>query len=163
MIGMQSLTTRICGLAVAVIVASVAPGAQTQLPADPIVGAWTLNVAKSTYETPAPKSMTVTIAPAARGYTFTIDVVGADDRPQKFGYTSAFDGAETAVTGTPAIDTVIASATGSGSTVRYKKAGTVITTTTSLLSDDGKTLVVTAKIPAGNGKEFTNVSVYERR
>jgi hypothetical protein len=148
---------------VTLILAAALVSATTQLPADPVVGTWTLNLAKSTYETPAPKSMTVTIAPATRGYTFTIDVIGADDRPQKFGYTSAFDGAETAVIGTPAIDTVIASATGTGSTVRYKKAGVVITTTTSALSDDGKTLVVTAKIPVGNGKEFTNISVYERR
>jgi hypothetical protein len=130
---------------------------------DPVVGAWKLNLARSKYVTPAPKSMTVTIVPAARGYTFTIESIGPDDRPQNFGYTSAFDGAETPVTGSPAIDTVIASSTGSGSTVRYKKAGIVITTTTSVLSDDGKTLVVTARIPDGKGNELTNVSVYERQ
>ena len=67
------------------------------------------------------------------------------------------------MTGTPAIDTVVASATGSGSTVRYKKGGIVVTTTTSVLSDDGTTLVVTARIPDGKGNEFTNVSVYERQ
>ena len=135
----------------------------TVLPADPTVGVWKLNLERSSYTTPAPKSMTVTIAPAARGYTFTINIIGADGQPQKWGYTSAFDGAESPVTGTPAIDTVVASSTGSGGTVRYKKAGHVITTTTSVLSDDGKTLVVTAKIPDGKGNEFTNVSVYERQ
>ena len=136
--------------------------ASAQAP-DPVIGAWKLNLAKSKYVTPAPKSMTVTITPAARGYTFDIESIGADGRPQKFGYTSAFDGTETPVTGSPSIDTVVASATGSGSTVRYKKAGIVITTTTSVLSDDGKTLVVTARIPDGKGGELTNVSVYERQ
>src|SRR5687767_4576383 len=61
------------------------------LPPDPVVGAWTLNLAKSKYVTPAPKSMTVTIAPAERGYAFTIDAVGPDGQPQKWGYVSAFE------------------------------------------------------------------------
>ena len=60
-------------------------------PPDPVVGAWKLNLAKSKYVTPAPKSMTVTIAPAERGYAFTIDAVGPDGQPQKWGYVSAFE------------------------------------------------------------------------
>ncbi len=149
----------------AVLGAGVASGQtpSAALPPDPVVGAWKLNLSKSKYVTPAPERMTVTITHAARGYTFVIEAIGADGQPQKFGYTSAFDGAESPVTGTPAIDTVVASATGSRSTVRYKKAGIEITTTTSVLSDDGKTLVVTARIPDGKGNEFTNVSVYERQ
>jgi hypothetical protein len=126
------------------------------------VGAWKLDIAKSKYATPAPKSMTVTITFAARGYTFTIDTVGADGQPQRWGFTSVFDGSESAVSGNPAIDAVVASSSGNGATVRYKKAGVVITTTTSEVSDDGKTLVVTLKIPVAEGKEVTNIAVYER-
>jgi hypothetical protein len=133
------------------------------LPADPVVGAWKLNVEKSRYVTPAPKSMTVTIAPAARGYAFTIEAIGADGQLQKWGYVSAFDGAETPVTNNPAIDSVIASTTANGTSVRYKKAGSVITTTTSTVSDDGKTLVVTMTIPLPQGTGITNVAVYERQ
>jgi hypothetical protein len=135
----------------------------TTLAPDPMIGAWTLNLEKSKYVTPAPKSMTVTITPAARGYTFTIDAIGADGQPQKWSYTSAFDGSETPVSGNPAIDAVVATSTGSGGTVRYKKAGNVITTTTSTVSDDGKTLFVTAIIPVAPGQELTNLSVYERQ
>jgi hypothetical protein len=134
----------------------------TSLPLDPVVGVWKLNLEKSKYETPPPKTMTVTITPAARGYTFAIDAIGPDGQPQKWGYTSAFDGAESEVSGNAAIDTVVASSAGTGSTVRYQKAGNVITTTTSVLSEDGKTLMVTARIPLANGKELTNLSVYER-
>ena len=142
-------------------VGAQAPAAQ--LPPDPVVGAWTLNLSKSKYVTPAPKSMTVTIAPAERGYAFTIEGMGPDGQPQKWGYTSAFDGAETPVSGNPAIDAVIASSSGTGTIVRYKKAGSVITTTTSTVSDDGKTLFVTMKIPLPQGNEITNVAVYDRR
>lgn len=50
------------------------------LPADPVVGAWQLNLAKSNYVTPAPTSVTVTIAPADRGYAFTIENVAVYER-----------------------------------------------------------------------------------
>jgi hypothetical protein len=67
------------------------------------------------------------------------------------------------VFGNPQIDSVIASSTGSGSTVRYKKAGTIITTTTSIVAANGKTLFVTIKVPDGKGNELTSVAVYERQ
>lgn len=52
---------------------------------------------------------------------------------------------------------------GAGATVRYKKNGNVITTTTSVVSDDGKSLTVTIKIPDGKGNEITSIAVYERQ
>ena len=137
--------------------------APAALPRDPTVGTWKLNLEKSKYEIPAPKSMTVSIVPAERGYTFTIDSIGPDGQQHKWGYTSAFDGAESPVWGNPAIDAVVASSDGSAGTVRYKKAGSVITTTTSVPSHDGKTLVVTIRIPRASGKEFTSVAVYDRQ
>ena len=135
--------------------------ASAQAP-DPFAGTWKLNLTKSKYTTPAPKSMTITFAPAAKGYAVTIDAIGPDGQPQKWGFTSAFDGSESPVSDNPQIDAVVATATGNGGIVRYKKAGNVITTTTSAVSDDGKTLVVTIKIPLAEGKEITSVAVYER-
>jgi hypothetical protein len=149
------------------VVTSGITGAQTPrrttLPPDPMVGVCKLNLEKSRYATPPPKSMTVTIAPADRGYRFTIDSVAMDDQRQTWGFTSAFDGSESIVTRNPQIDAVVASSSGSGGVVSYKKAGTVITTTTSQPSEDGKTLVVTIKIPIGPGQEVTNLAVYERQ
>ena len=150
-------------LTLVVLSASPASAQAPALPSDPMLGAWKLNVAKSKYVIPAPKSTTVTITPAARGYQFTIDAVAPDGTPQKWSYASAFDGSETPVNGNPQIDTIVASSTGSGTTVSYKKAGIVITTTTSTISDDGKTLFVTVKIPDGKGNELTNLAVYERQ
>ena len=118
-----------------------------------------LNLAKSTYATPAPKSMTVTFAPAAKGYAVTIDAIGPDGQPQTWGYTSTFDGSESPVSGNPNIDAV-AARTRTG-TVEYLKAGKVVLTTTSVMSDDGKTLTVTVKVLDAQGKEVTNVAVYD--
>ena len=130
---------------------------------DPILGTWKLNLTKSSYATPPPKSMTVTIAPATKGYAITVESVGADGQPQKWGYTSTFDGSENSVSGNPGIDSVVAKTTGSGGTVMYKKAGKVVSTTTSTLSDDGKMMTVTVKVVDAEGKEATNVAVYERQ
>jgi len=162
---MRTIAAGITWLSLVAVLSHAAPAQVpvTIMPPDPMLGAWTLDLAKSKYVTPAPKSQTVTITPAPRGYTFTVDIVGADGRPQRWGFTSAFDGAESPVTGTPLIDTVVASSTGSGSTVRYMKSGNVITSTTSTVSDDGKTLVVNITIPVAQGKELTNIAVYERR
>ena len=64
--------------------------------------------------------------------------------------TSSFDGSENPVSGNPNIDTVFAR-TKTG-TVEYMKAGKVVSTTTSVMSDDGKTLTVTVKFLDAQGK-----------
>jgi hypothetical protein len=157
---MQGFSTRVAiciGFFVFALYAA-APGAQAP---DPIVGTWKLNLEKSKYATPVPKTMTVTFAPAAKGYAVTIEAIGADGQPQKWGYTSSFDGSESPVSGNPNIDAVVAR-TRTG-TVEYMKAGKVVTTTTSVMSDDGKTLTVTVKVMAAQGKEVTNIVVYDRQ
>jgi hypothetical protein len=145
---------------IALVVCASVSSAQ---PADPVVGTWKLNLTKSKYATPAPKSMTVTFVPASKGYLVTIDAVAADGQVQRWGYTSSFDGSESAVSGNSGIDTVVARTAGSGGTVEYKKAGKVITTTSSVFSEDGKTLTVTVKTPVGQGGELTTLAVYDRQ
>lgn len=164
---MRTFVLRVALIVVAVLLVgkgiATAQVPSAALPADPVVGAWKLNLAKSKYATPPPKSMTVTIAAAGRGYAFNVDAIGPDGQSQKWGFTSAFDGLESVVSDNAQIDAVVATTTGGGTTLRYKKAGQVITTTTSEVSDDGKTLVVTIKIPIAEGKEITSVAVYERQ
>ena len=104
---MRKLTARFArGLGVSVLV--LGPAILSAQSRDPIVGTWTLNLAKSKYATPAPKSMTLTVTPATTGYTMTVDAVGPDGSPQKWGFTSRFDGSESPVSGNPAIDAVVA-------------------------------------------------------
>ena len=154
----QFVATCVCVSAFA-LCASVA----SAQPPDPIVGTWTLNLAKSQYPTPAPKSMTLTIAPAAKGWTISVDAIGPDGQPQKWGYTSTFDGSENPVSGNPSIDTAVFKSTETGGTVEYKKGGQVVSTTSSTISDDGKTMTVTVKVRVAQGKELTIVSVYDRQ
>src|SRR5688500_12336023 len=103
---MRRVVTRVAiGLAVMAFVLC-APVANAQAP-DPFLGTWKVNLAKSKYETPPPKSMSVTFVPAAKGYAVTIDAIGPDGQPQKWGYTSSFDGSESLVWGNPNIDAVV--------------------------------------------------------
>jgi hypothetical protein len=100
-------------------------------------------------------------APAAKGYAVTIDAIRPDGQPQKWGYTSSFDGSENPVSGNPNIDTIVAR-TRTG-TVEYMKAGKVVSTTTSVMSDVDKTLTVTVKSLNAQGNEVTTIAVYDRQ
>jgi hypothetical protein len=146
-----------------VIVFALCTSVSSAQPPDPIVGTWKLNLEKSTYPIPAPKSMTVTIATAASGWTITVDGVGPDGQAQKWGYTSRFDGSESTVSGNPNIDAAVFRSMGTGGIVEYKKGGRVVSTTSSIISDDGKTMTVTVKVPDAQGRELTIVSVYDRQ
>ena len=159
---MQKLVTS-AAVCLCVVVFGLCPTISAAQPPDPIVGTWKLNLAKSKYATPAPKSMTLTVAPAAIGYSMTVEAIGPDGQPQKWGFTSRYDGSESAVEGNPAIDAVVARSDGSSGTVECRKAGKVLVTTTSVLSDDGKSLTATVKMLDAQGKELTTLAVYDRR
>ena len=94
--------TRLIGLTgVLAVAAGVAIGAQAK---DPAVGMWMLDTAKSTYKPgPAPKSAMLTIDAAGKGFKVSVDAVGADGKPLKWGYTSE-EGKDVPVTGNPAYD-----------------------------------------------------------
>lgn len=50
-----------------------------------------------------------------------------------------------------------------GDIVLYKKDGKVVYSTSSVISDDGKTMTSTVKVPDGKGSEITIISVYDRQ
>jgi hypothetical protein len=147
---------------VAALVFSVAARAQTT---DPYVGTWTLDVAKSTYKPgPAPKSTTVVVEAAGKGLKVSVDAVGADGTPMKWGYTSMRDGKDAPVTGNPNYDTVaLTQSTPTTATAIYKKAGKVVITSKSSVSADGKTLTLTSTGTDPKGQAVNNVSVYTRK
>ena len=62
---MQKLVTS-AAVCLCVVVFGLCPTISAAQPPDPIVGTWKLNLA-STSATPAPNSMTLTVAPAAIG------------------------------------------------------------------------------------------------
>ncbi|MBA2354325.1 MAG: hypothetical protein H0V80_06615 [Acidobacteria bacterium] len=157
---------RVSVMAMAGVVALVVGvgGARAQGAVDPYVGTWKMNLAKSTSSAPLPKSRTVTITSAgANAIKVVVDEVGADGAAANWSFTTAKDGKDTAVTGSPMADTAAMTMHGprSGVTV-YKKAGKAVREVTTDVSADGKTFTTTSKGTDAQGKPVTATAIYER-
>ena len=161
---MQILSKRSVGVFVGIAALIVASAASAQT-AEPIIGTWKLDVAKSTYKPgPAPKSSTLTIEPAGKGLKVAVDAVNADGSPLKWGFTTLRDGKEEApVTGNPMFDVVTSTRTSAtAGTNVYKKGGKVAMTTNVAISSDGKTMTLTATGTDQKGQAVHNVAVYTK-
>ena len=129
---------------------------------DPLVGTWTLNVAKSK----APfKSGTSVIAAAGKGIKFTVDLVGTDGAKLHWGFSGNMDGKDVPVTGdSPYGDTVAVTRIDERTLqIAGKYKGKPTTTHTITVSPDGKTRTSTAKGTDKTGKPVDSVSFYEKK
>ena len=133
--------------------------------ADPLVGTWKLNVAKSTYSPgPAPTSLTAKIEAAGMGEKVSADGVRGDDTPIHVEYTAQYDGKEHPITGSLMADTVSLKRLDANTTERTeKKGGKVTQTVTRKVSIDGKTMTVTYKGTDAKGQPINNVAVFEKQ
>ena len=140
---------------------SVFLGAQ----ADPAVGTWKLNTAKSTYMPgPMPKTNTVTIAAAGSGYHVTAKGEDAAGRPTGIDYTVTADGKDSVVKGAPAYDTTSLKRIDANTTEQIrKKEGKTVQTATRKISADGKTMTVTTRGKDEAGRTLNTVAVYDKQ
>ena len=153
---------RLMKLALVVTLVAAAYGVQAQ--ADPTVGTWKLNLAKSKYNAgQPPKSSTVVIAAAGQGIKLTSDTVLADGTARKISYTASYDGKDAVVTGTPDYDGMSLKKTANGAEGSRKKAGKVVQTYTRVISADGKTMTVTSTGTTAAGGKVDNVQVYDKQ
>lgn len=129
--------------------------------ADPLVGTWKLDAAKSKFiPGPAPKSITVTFEAAGEdGVKVTADVVTADAKTTHTTYTGNYDGKDYPITGAATgADTVSLRRIDARTTERIdKKDGKVVMTFTRQVSGDGKTLMVTVKGTNSKGQPVNDV------
>jgi len=162
----MGLTGRSFVASCAALVCAVALAAPAFAQADPQVGAWKLNLAKSKYDPgPAPTGATTTIEAAGQGTKVTVDQTLADGTKRHYTFTGDYDGKDTPITGdNPDADTVARTRV-DARTVKtvQKKGGKVTVTQTSAVSRDGKTRTVTSTGVNGKGQKVHNVAVYERQ
>src|SRR4051812_515224 len=104
----MSLTARSVVAACAGLAMTVALAAPAFAQADPQVGTWKLNVAKSKYDPgPAPTTGTTAIEAAGKGTKVTVDQTMADGAKRHYTFISNYDGKDAAITGeNPDADTV---------------------------------------------------------
>ena len=135
---------------------------------DPLLGAWRLNRAKSSYNPgPAPASRTMKFeAVAGGGIRHVVDTYvnngsGTDEGVHIADYTAKFDGVDSPIRGS-GLDRVALKRVNQRTVERTGKvAGTVIEKQTWTISADGKTLTI-ATNGTNNGEDYGRVEVFER-
>ena len=133
--------------------------------ADPLVGTWNLNLAKSKFTPgPAPKSATRSYAMTANGTALTYSQVNADGTTASGASTFKADGKDYAITGSPDYDTLSLMQL-KGSTVRsqQKKNGKVVGSTLRSVSADGRVLTLDATRTDVKGMKHHDIQVFDKQ
>jgi hypothetical protein len=133
--------------------------------ADPVVGNWQLNVAKSKFSPgPAPKSDSRSYTADDHGITMTWKSVGADGKEIAAKSTFKADGKDYPVTGAPNFDSLSLKQVDDHTVQSTQKmGGKVIGTTTRTVSKDGKVLTLNSKGTSPAGVPYDNTMVYDRQ
>jgi hypothetical protein len=134
--------------------------------ADPFVGTWKLNLAKSKYSPgPPPKNVTITYEATENGIRATTEGINAEGKPIATTYSATYDGTDVPVTGTGApYDTIALKRINPNSVeLTTKKDGKVVGKGKRVVSKDGKILTVTTKGTSAKGEPTNNVAVYEKQ
>lgn len=134
------------------------------LAANPSMGTWKLNEAKSKFAAGMPKNQTVVYEAAGDKIKGTIDGVDDQGKPTHNEWTGKFDGKDYPVTGDPTSDTrAIKQIDDRNYELTIKKDGKVRMTGRAVISADGKTRTVTVSGTNAEGKKVTITSVYEKQ
>jgi hypothetical protein len=132
---------------------------------DPRIGTWKVNLAKSTYDPgPAPKNDYRKYEATADGTKATVETMSATGSSIKGGYTARIDGKDYPTNANPNWDTVALKRIDSHTIeITLKKAGKVVQTIRSVVSNDGKTMTSTANGTDSSGRPVHNVTVWDKQ
>ena len=137
------------------------------------VGTWKLNLAKSTFTGPPPRSLTIArrlekSANGVKGDVETINVtleqVNADGARNTVTYTASYDGKDYPRIGDPIADSIALKRIDAFTIEEtLKKAGKVLTVVRQVVSRDGKVLTGTETGINPSGEAVHNVRVYDKQ
>jgi hypothetical protein len=133
--------------------------------ADPVLGTWKLNLAKSKFDPgPAPKSQMRTYAQSEAGTTLTISGVAADGSPFSTKATVKYDGKDYPLAGNPNYDTLSMKRV-NGTTVMttLMRGGKVVGTMMRSVSDHGTVLTVSTKVTDPKGAAHNDLAVFDKQ
>lgn len=152
------VTNRLFTAAILVAMLCAAAVAQST---DPLIGTWKLNTAKSK----GVKSGTTTIEAVGKGFKMTVDIVAEDGTAAHWAFTANYDGKDVPVTGNSPYGNITAVTRVDAKTIRTtnKQEGKVLSTSTVVVSDDGKTRTTTIKGVDVKGRPLDVVSFYEKQ
>ncbi|HET6962072.1 MAG TPA: hypothetical protein VFJ27_06235 [Terriglobia bacterium] len=133
--------------------------------ADPALGTWKLNVAKSKYSPgPAPKSGNLSFESSGDAVKRTGEQVAADGKKSSLSYTAKMDGKFYPVTGTDLYDEIsIKKIDDHNTEASMKRAGKVAVSAKRNISKDGKVMTITITGTNAKGEKINNISVYDKQ
>lgn len=145
--------------------ALIALSASAAPPANPIVGTWRLNLARSTFSPgPAPRSQIRHYVESGAGVTLTMTTVAADGRETTITLTFTEDGRRLPASTSPDYDTVAAEHVDARTVHSTQfRNGVVVGTGVRTVSADGRTLTFAQQGTHADGVRYRNVSVYDRQ
>ena len=131
--------------------------------ANPVVGTWTLNLAKSKFSPgPAPKEETRFYEAQGEGVKVTVTTVATDGKSTTVNISANYDGKDYPVAGSSLYDAVALKRIDERTTeATLMHAGKVVATTHREISVDGRTMTMTFK--TSNEPRITNIAVYEKQ
>ena len=133
--------------------------------ADPMMGTWKLNEAKSKLTRGTVKNTKVVYDDRLirDKVTVTTDGVDGDGKPVRAEWKGKFNGKDYEVTGDPTSDTrAYTKVNAQTLAMVVKKGGKVVATGRIVVTADGKSRAVTLNGTTAKGKKFTNTSVYDK-
>jgi hypothetical protein len=157
---MARMNTKSLGLTLAI---SLVAGAAC-FAANPLMGTWKLNEAKSKITPGTLKNTHVVYSGMLGQMKVTSDGVGANGKPVHIEWSGKFDGKDYPVAGDPNSDTRSYTKVNDRTlTTTAKKNGKVTVTGQIVVSADGKSRTVTINGTTPKGKKFKNVAVYDKQ
>jgi hypothetical protein len=157
---MVHMKTKIIGLALAFCFLATA----ACFAADPQMGTWKLNEAKSKITPGTLKNTHVVYSSMLGQMKVKPDGIGADGKPVHIEWSGKFDGKDYPVTGQPESDTRSYTKVNDRTlAITAKKNGKVTVTGQIVVSADGKSRTVTVSGTTPKGKKFKNVVVYDKQ
>jgi hypothetical protein len=133
--------------------------------ADPVVGSWKLNLAKSTFGGgPALKSQIRVYSQSARGVTLKMKTVSADGKETTTETTYNIDGKDYPSMGNPDFDSLSGMRIDANTTeFTLKRAGKPVGTIRRAISKDGQTLTLNFEITNADGVRLSQLTVFDRQ
>ena len=160
-----ALTPRIAGLILAVCVITTFSSHAFAQGTNPLIGTWTLNIAKSNFSPGPPrKSETRTYAQNGDGLKVVIDGVNADGSAYHWRWAAHFDGKDYPMVGNPGADMITITMTDASTLdATFKKGGKVTGTRRFTVSKDGKTMTTWQGGTNNAGLPLSNFTVWTKQ
>ena len=132
---------------------------------NPLTGTWKINLAKSKYSGPPPRSGTTTFEAAGQGLKIIAEGIDAQGNPTKVDYgISELDGKSSPATGTPDYDAQAATRVDANTFVANRtKAGKLVQIVIIRVAPDGKTRTVTTTGINAKGQPLDNIAFYDKQ